>query len=59
MKVVDSIVEEVRAAREVIAKESGDSLEKIVEVARLRQSKGGRKVVRLPPKRTESAKRAS
>ena len=59
MKVVDSIVEEVRAAREVIAKESGDNLEKIVEVARLRQSKGGRKVVRLPPKRTESAKRAS
>ena len=59
MKVADSIVDEVRTARQVIAKESGDDLEQIVEAARLRQSSGGRKVVRLPPKRTESAKRAS
>ena len=59
MKVSDSIVDEVRAARDAIARESGDSLEKIVEGARLRQSKGGRKVVKLTPKRAEFTKRAS
>ena len=59
MKSSDSIVDEVRAAREAIAKESDDDLEKIVEAARARQSKGGREVVTLPPKKTDSAKRAS
>ena len=59
MKSSDSIVDEVRAAREAIAKESGDNLEKIVEAARARQSKSGREIVRLPPKKTDSAKRAS
>ena len=34
MKSSDSIVDEVRAAREALAKESGDNLEKIVEAAR-------------------------
>ena len=41
MNVSDSIVEEVRAAREAIARESDDNLEKIVEAARVRQSTGG------------------
>jgi hypothetical protein len=59
MKSSDSIVDEVRAAREALAKESADNLEKIVEAARARQSKGGRKIVTLPPKKTDSAQRAS
>ena len=59
MKVFDSIVDEVRAAREAIAKESDDDLEKIVEAARARQSTSGREIVSLPAKKPESAKRAS
>ena len=59
MKPSDSIVDEVRAAREALVKESGDDIEKFVEAARARQSKCGRKVVTLPPRKTDSAKRAS
>ena len=53
------IVEEVRAAREAIARESDDNLEKIVEAARVRQSTGGREIVSLPPKKPESRERIS
>jgi len=59
MKPLNSIVDEVRGAREALARESDDDLEKIVEAARVRQSKSGRKAVSLPPKKTGSAKRAS
>jgi hypothetical protein len=59
MKSSDSIVDEVRAAREALAKESDDNLERIVEAARARQSKSGRKIVTLRPKKTDSAHRAS
>ncbi len=59
MKPSDSILDEVRAAREALAKESGDDIEEIVEAARDRQSKSGHKVVTLPPRKTDSAKRAS
>ena len=59
MKSSDAIVDEVRAAREALAKESDDNLEKIVEAARARQAKSGRQVVTHPPRRAGSAKRAS
>ena len=59
MKSSDSIVDEVRAAREALAKESDDNLEKIVEAARARQSRSGREVVTHPPKKATSAERAS
>jgi hypothetical protein len=59
VKYSDAIVDEVRAAREALARESGDDIEKIVEAARARQVQSGRKVVRLPPRKTDSAKRAS
>ena len=59
MKPSDSILDEVRAAREALAKVSGDDIERIAEAARTRQSKSGRKVVTLPPRKTDSAKRAS
>ena len=59
MKSSDSIVDEVRAAREAIAKASDDKIEKIVEAARDRQSQSGRQVVTHPPKKTVSTERAS
>jgi hypothetical protein len=59
MKSTNSIVDEVRAAREALAKESDDNLEKIVEAARARQSRSRREVVTHPPRKTGSAKRAS
>ena len=59
MKLSDSIVDEVRAAREALARESDDDMEKIVEAARSRQAQSGREVVTLPPKRADSARRAS
>ena len=59
MRPSDSIVDEVRAAREALARESVDDIEKIVEAARVRQSQSGRKVVTLPPRKTGSAKQAS
>ena len=59
MKPSDSIVEEVRAVREALARESHDDIEKIVEAARARQLQSGRKVVTLPPRPTQSATRAS
>lgn len=59
MKRSDSIVDEVRGAREALARQSDDDLDKIVEAARARQSKSGRKAVSLPPKKLGSAKRAS
>ena len=55
----DPIVDEVRAAREALARASGDDIEKIVEAAHARQVQSGRPVITLPPKRTQPAKRAS
>jgi hypothetical protein len=59
MSLSDPIVDEVRAAREALARESDNDIEKIVEAARVRQAHSGRTVVTLPPKRTQPAKRAS
>jgi hypothetical protein len=59
MKWSDSIVDEVRAAREALARDSDDDMEKIVEAARTRQAQSGREVVTLPPKRTDRVRRAS
>lgn len=55
----DPIVEEVHAVRETLAREAGYDLNRIVEAARARQAASGRPVVRLPPKRTDSTKKAS
>jgi hypothetical protein len=55
----DPIIDEVRLAREALARTSDDNLEKIVEAARVRQAQGGRVVVTLPPKKIQPAKRAS
>ena len=59
MEPSNPIIGEVRAAREALAKESGDDIAKIVEAARQRQAESGRTVVTLPPKTPHAAKRAS
>ena len=55
----DPIIEEIHAVREAISKASDHDLQKIAEAARSRQEASGRKVVKLPARRTDSAKRAS
>lgn len=46
----DSIVEEVREARETLAKKFNYDLRSIIEDARTRQMRGTWKTVSLPPK---------
>ncbi len=55
----DPIVEEVQVVREAIAKEGGYNLDRIFDAAKARQAESGRLVVRLPPKKTEHAKKTS
>ena len=59
MEPSNSIVDEVRAAREALAKKSDDDIEKIVEAARKRQAESGRTVVTLSPRKLHFTKRAS
>jgi hypothetical protein len=59
MEPSNPIIDEVRAVREALARESGDDIEKIVEAARRRQAESGRTVVTLPPKTPQVTKRAS
>ena len=53
------ILEELHRARDALAKASDNDLLKIAEAARSRQQESGRPAVRLPPRRADSAKRAS
>ena len=52
------IIDEVRAARDAIAKEFGYDIERIARAMQERQAKGDRPVVRLQPKRIASFKKA-
>ena len=54
----DPIVEEVRAARDAIAKEFDYDIERIGRAMQERQSKNDRPVVRLLPKRVPVEKKA-
>jgi len=58
MPAKDRIVEEVRAAREAIAQESGHDLDRIIHDALARQAGGKRRVVRLPPRKAAASKEA-
>ncbi|MES1204786.1 MAG: hypothetical protein ABUS79_02510, partial [Pseudomonadota bacterium] len=59
MPLSDHIVDEIHAIREAIAKESDYDLQKIAEAARERQKASGRQSLKLPPRRTSAAKKAS
>jgi hypothetical protein len=59
MEPSNPIIDEVRAAREALAREAGDDMETIVEAVRQRQAESGRTVVTLPPKTPQVTKRAS
>jgi hypothetical protein len=54
----DPIIDEVRAARDAIAKEFDYDIERIARAMQERQAKGDRPVVRLPPKRIPPFKQA-
>jgi hypothetical protein len=59
MSLTDPIVDELHAIRDAMAKASGNDLGRIAEAAKARQGAGGRRVVKLPAKRTAAAKKAS
>jgi hypothetical protein len=59
MKSKDPIVDEVRAARDAIARESGYDLDKLAQALRKREAESGRRLVRLPPRRPIAARKAS
>jgi hypothetical protein len=55
----DPIVEEIHKIREALAEASGNDLRKIAQAANARQRASGRQAVRLPPRPTQPAKKAS
>lgn len=55
----DPIVEEVRAARDAIAKEFDYDIERIGRAMQVRQAQNDRPVVRLPPKRIPVEKKVA
>ena len=50
MREAQPIVDEVRAARELIAKQGDNDLARIAEAVRARERHSGRSFVRLPPR---------
>jgi hypothetical protein len=59
MKFRDPIVDDVRAARDTIARECDYDLEKLARAIRQREVQGGRKLVKLPPRRPTILRKAS
>jgi hypothetical protein len=59
MKFRDPIVEEIRAARDAIARECDYDIEKLARTVREHEAKGGRKLVKFPPRRPTAAHKAS
>ena len=51
MQKSDPIVDEVRAARDAIAKEFDYDIERLARAIKAREAQSGREVVRLPPKK--------
>lgn len=51
MRFRDPIVEEVRRARAAIFKKYDCDLEKLFDALRAEEARGGREVVRLPPRK--------
>lgn len=59
MRQSDPIVDEVRAARDAIAKESDYDIGKIADAVRVRETRSGRPVVNLPPRKPTPSGKAS
>jgi hypothetical protein len=59
MKYPDSIVDEVRAVRDAIAKEFDYDIEKLAQAIKAREAESGRKIVRLPPRKVTVVRKAS
>ena len=59
MQQPNPIVDEVRAARDAIAKEFDYDISKIAEAVRARKARSGRTVVNLPPRKATPARKTS
>jgi hypothetical protein len=59
MRYSDPIIDEVRAARDAIAKEFEYDIEKLAEALKVREGRSGRKIVRLPPREVSVVCKAS
>ena len=59
MKFRDPIVDEIRAARDAIARESDYDLEKLAQALRKREAASGRRLVKLPSRRPIVVRKAS
>ena len=58
MKSANPLVDEVRAARNALAKKSGNDLQKIVDAARVRQGRSRHKLETQVRTKTKASKRA-
>ena len=58
MRSSDPIVDEVRAARDAIAKEFDYDIDRLAEALKARQAQSGRKAVSFPAKRIAPIKKA-
>jgi hypothetical protein len=59
MRRSDTIVDEVREARDAIAKEVDYDIDKLAEMLKNREAKSGRTIVRLPPRAVVIVSKAS
>ena len=59
MRYSDSIIDEVRATRDAIAKEHDYDIDKLAEALKAREAKSGREIVRLPPREATLGRKAS
>lgn len=59
MRYSDSIIDEVRAIRDAIAKEYEYDVDKLAEALKAREAKSGREIVRLPPREVSLDRKAS
>jgi hypothetical protein len=53
------IIEEPHSIRETLSRVSDNNIRKIAEAAKARQAESGRKAVRLSPRKTKAARKAS
>jgi hypothetical protein len=59
MRYSDPIVDDVRAIRDAIAKEFDYDIEKLADAIKAHEVQSGRKIVRLPPRKVTTVRKAS